>query len=173
LCTIADASLLIDNAVSVLMSACKCKSRYGGAMRTISLTLVASLFVLVAVGCSNKISGSIDVTTKEHGDYSITPGQCISGEREDFFGVDLREDKGDKIIRVIKDPNDGYSVRINIPGTKKAVVVNDDVCSTFKVRVKKQNSTINDIKNIKGRIKLDCKVGGSTVKANVKFENCH
>ena len=142
-------------------------------MRILSITLVASLFVLAGVGCSNKISGSIDVTTKAHGNYSITPGQCISGEREDFFGADLREGKADKIIRVIKDPKEGYSVRINIPGTKKAVVVNDGVCSTFKVRVKKQSSTINDVRNVKGRIKLDCKVGGSTVEANIKFENCH
>ncbi len=142
-------------------------------MRSFLFTPVACLFILVGSGCSNKLSGSVDVTTKAHGDYSIKPGQCISGEREDFFGADLREGDDDKIIRVIKDPKEGYSVRINVPGTKKAVVVNDGVCTTFKVRVKKQNSTINDVTNVKGRIKLDCKVGTSTVEANIRFENCH
>jgi hypothetical protein len=142
-------------------------------MRIFPLSLVACLFILVGSGCSNKLSGSVDVTTKAHGDYSIKPGQCISGEREDFFGADLREGDDDKIIRVMKDPKEGYSVRINVPGSKKAVVVNDDVCSTFKVRVKKQKSTINDVTNVKGRIKLDCKVGTTTVEANIRFENCH
>ncbi len=75
--------------------------------------------------------------------------------------------------RIISDPKDGYAVKINLPNTKKAVTVNETVCSTFDVHVEKQNSTINDIKNVKGRAKLDCTVEGSTVKANVTFENCH
>jgi hypothetical protein len=147
--------------------------RYGALMRTTSLALLMGVLGLGVIGCSNKISGSADVTTKEHGDFSIKPDECVSGERQEFFGADLRQGDGRKIIRIISDPKAGYSVKVNIPDTKKAVVVNDDVCSKFDVHVEKQNSTINNIKNVKGRAKLKCKVEGSKVKADLKFENCH
>jgi hypothetical protein len=142
-------------------------------MNTKSLALLAGALTLLATGCTAKLSGKADVKSKEHGDFSIKPDQCASGEHQDFFGVDLREGDDRKIVRIIKDPDTGYSVKINIPDSDKAITVNKSVCKTFKVSVKKQNSEINNISNVKGKAKIKCKVEGITVKANVKFENCH
>ncbi len=140
-------------------------------LRLTIVTTVTVLTGLLGTGCS-KASGSIHVSSKEHGDFTISPDQCGSGEHENFYGVDLQEGDGDKIIRIIKDPNGGYTLKTNIPGSETAITVYGEVCSTFDISLAKQSSTVNDIRGIEGHAKIDCVIDGVKLDADLLFENC-
>jgi hypothetical protein len=130
---------------------------------------------LLSVGCSNELKGKATASTKESGEFSIKPTECASGERQGFFGVDVREgESGKKIVRLINDPKDGYSVKINLPKSDKALILTKgEQCKKFDVHVEHQNSEINDIKNVRGHIKIECEKGEMKAKANITFANCH
>lgn len=130
---------------------------------------------VLALGCTNELKGEAEASTKESGKFSIKPTECYSGERQGFFGVDAREgDDGKKIVRLINDPKDGYSVKINIPDSDKALILQKgESCKKFDVHVEKQNSEINNIHNVRGHIKIDCKKGDMKAKVNITFANCH
>jgi hypothetical protein len=134
----------------------------------------ALLLATLTTGCTNELEGTAKITSKALGDHTIKPTECVSGERQGFFGADLREGGADdKTLRVINDPKEGYAVKVNIPGTKKAVLLSESRCETFDVSVEKQNSEINDIQNVRGRVKIACTVDDDKISADLKFANCH
>lgn len=127
----------------------------------------------LVAGCSNNLTGTANVTTKESGPFSITPDSCYSGQREAYFGVQLEDSKGGTMMRLVKDPVKGYTAVIRLPNSDKALTVTPEACAKFDVHIETQSSTINNIRNIKGRANIDCASGDNSLKADLTFENCH
>ncbi len=141
-------------------------------MKLAARWIILAALVCSAASCTNKLSGSVDAKTKEAGSFSMTPTKCFSGEREGFFGVQL-EDGSDNFLRAVKDPTKGYVVLVKVPDSDKTLSVTKTDCTKFDIRVETQSSTINDIRNVTGHIRVDCSEGDDTLKAKVTFENCH
>jgi hypothetical protein len=98
-----------------------------------------------------------------------------SGERQGFFGVDLRGGgKDDAIVRAIQDPVQGPLLRVNVPGTDKALTLQPGPgCAHFEVQVERQNSRINNISNVRGRVRVACDTPELALDADITFANCH
>ena len=96
-------------------------------MRVAGRVLGVVLVVLAgAGGCSNELHGALEATLRAGGgkQWSTTPSECVSGERQGFFGVDMRAGgSDDTLVRAILDPKDGPILKLNVPGTDQGVTV--------------------------------------------------
>lgn len=143
----------------------------GGGMRRLMVATI--LGGLALTGCSNELKGTIQVTAAGQ-TWNVMPSECASGQRQNFFGVDAREGTSDdKLVRVILDPKASYTLHLNVPGTDKGINLEGAGCSTFDIVVERQNSSINDITNVKGHIRVACDLPDLKVNADLTFSNCH
>ncbi len=138
---------------------------------------VVALLAAAVVGCSNELHGSLEATLRGDGgkQWSTTPSQCASGQREGFFGVDMRAGTAnDALVRAILDPKDGPILKVNIPGSERAVILKPGPgCTQFDVHVERQSSSINDVTNVRGHVRVTCDDAELALKADITFENCH
>lgn len=123
---------------------------------------VAALSLCLAASCSNKIEGDVTI---DGAPFSIEG--CESGERNGFAGVDLDGSDGRR-LRVVQTPSGAPTVFLF---TGEAVGTELGSCGSLTLVY--QNSTINNIRNVKGHARLDCASGEHQVKGSVTFENCH
>lgn len=137
---------------------------------------VVALLAAVA-GCSNELHGSLEATLRGEGgkQWSTTPSQCASGERQGFFGVDMRAGTTDNaVVRAILDPTDGPILKANVPGSGQALVIKPGPgCAQFDVHVERQSSSINDVTNVRGHVRVTCDNPEFSLKADITFANCH
>ena len=134
------------------------------------------LAALLLAGCTNELHGALTVDWQEGGKrWTVTPDACASGQRAAFFGVDmLAQGHEDSLVRVILDPRDGPLLKLNVPGTDKGLtVVQTAGCKRFDVHVERQSSTINDITNVRGHVRVDCDEPGLKLSGDLTFDNCH
>ncbi len=99
-----------------------------------------------------------------------------------FFGAVLLGDgPNDGAVVVGSDPLKGNYVKVEVPKSCKPpdheecteILVDRKACSVFKVRLKRTNTTVNDIRLIDGSLKLKCKFPeGGTFKGKIKFDSC-
>jgi hypothetical protein len=126
-----------------------------------------SLALAVALGlggaCRNKLTGELVVDG-----LPLTVQSCRSGEAGGFFGVDLVETDGRK-LRLVALPSGQASALLFEPGATTAVELGP--CGVMSIS--RQNSTVNDVRNVMGRMTLGCASAGHAVKGALTFENCH
>jgi hypothetical protein len=127
------------------------------------LICVLSL-VLAAVGCSNKLSGSVTVNGEP---FAIE--SCRNGVIHGFRGVELVDKTGMR-LRVAALPSGEARVFVIPAG---ANVGKELAGACGELVIEDQNSTINDVKNVKGTATLACALDGFEIKGKVTFENCH
>lgn len=147
-------------------------------MRVAGRVLGVVLVMLAgAGGCSNELHGALEATLRAGGgkQWSTTPSECASGERQGFFGVDMRAGgSDDTLVRAILDPKDGPILKLNVPGTDQGVTVKPGPgCSRFDVQVERQSSRINNITNVRGHVRVTCDDPELALTADITFENCH
>ncbi len=131
---------------------------------------------LLGGGCSNELQGALTADYKAGGkQWTTTPDECASGQRQGFFGVDMRAGQSDDtLIRVILDPKDGPILKVNVPGGSQGITLKQGpTCSRFDVHVERQSSTINDITNVRGHVRVDCEDAELKLGADLTFANCH
>ena len=136
---------------------------------------MAAIFgVLVLTACSNELKGDIQVTYKGQS-WTVTPDECISGQRQGFFGVDARQSgKDDALVRVLNDPRTNFTLRLNVPGTGESILVEPgEGCQPFDLTVDRQNSSVNNVTNVQGHIRVTCDRPDLKIKADITFANCH
>ena len=101
---------------------------------------------------------------------------CWSGQMLSFYGVDLFHDPDiEKRLRIVDDPVEGMRiVLLGIVPTRDRVVVDDKSCSTFEVRLEPTNNYLNDIRILKGSLKLECTLPDEAGKlsATVELNDC-
>lgn len=113
--------------------------------------------------CSNKLGGDLKMNGEPFGASS-----CRSGMAFGFSGVEVTG-KGGTRIRVVQTPTGEGQVVLFKPGV--AVGVDLGVCSTLSIS--DQNSSINDVKNVKGKVALKCAADALVLEGSLSFENCH
>ena len=148
--------------------------------------VVLFLFVFNGDGCQGSVEGQMRSTGKPHGDFTMKPEACFSGEHESFFGVwvapklvkvDGRQGfiGGLKILKsdvgkwkvFVESPNDCEGLKCEIRPLP------EEHCPTFDVGVRNTSTTINDIRVREGHAKLDCTLPeGGTFQADLKFDGC-
>ncbi len=127
-----------------------------------ALLLVVVVVVSVA-GCSNKIGGEVTVNGEK-----LELSSCRSGAVYGFRGVEVTAKSGLK-LRIVATATDEAYLAVMPAGAETGTDVG--TCGTLKIS--DQNSTINDVKNVEGKAKLDCNRDGFEIKGTVEFENCH
>lgn len=132
------------------------------------------------------VEGQIESVGKPHGDWSMQPTSCFSGQHESFFGVwvtpDLQkvpEGQGFKGgLKLVKAHTGQWEVYVESPVECQSFncVIRPlaaDQCSVFEVSVSNTNTTINDIRVREGHAKLACKLAeGGSLTADLKFDGC-
>lgn len=140
------------------------------------IAVVAAAAALLGGGCSNELKGSLTADLKPASkQWTTTPDECASGQRQGFFGADLRAGgQDDALIRVLLDPRDGPILKVNIPGGAQGLTLQPGPsCPRFDLHVERQNSTINDIANVRGHVRVDCDDAELKLQADITFANCH
>jgi hypothetical protein len=122
-----------------------------------------------------KLSGTLTVDHAIYGSWTMSPTVCVSGQHEQFFGVDLTED-GDvgSGVRILDDPIEGYSLGMNIPGEDKALVLRAPAkeCAVFDIHLERGNTRINDIWTMQGHANIECRLVGVEIVADLRFSDC-
>ena len=119
-------------------------------------------FVLAA-GCSNKLSGTLEIDG-----HAVEISSCRNGMVYGFRGVELTAATGER-LRVALAPTGEAVVILMAKGASTGAELGK--CGSLEVS--DQNSEINDVKNVEGKMELDCAADGSAIKGSVKFGNCH
>lgn len=120
------------------------------------------------------LNGRLSARSDLHGDWTMTPTGCLSGERQLFFGVDLSErGDGGTLVRIVLDPLEGYRVALNVPGQDIALVLDAASCEVFDVHVGRTNTRVNEIWAVEGFAFLTCRGPSLEVDADLEFSGCH
>lgn len=123
--------------------------------------LLFALFFASLAGCTNKLEGSLDVDGTK-----FRPTSCRSLGPMGAMGVELEADDGRRFR--FAERTDGTSDALFFAaGKKKGTRLGDCVNLT----VAKQNSTVNKVTNVEGKVVADCT--DPEVKGTVTFQNCH
>jgi hypothetical protein len=136
-----------------------------------------AVVVLALSACSSEddLTGRLSVRTEEYGSWTMSPTTCISGEHQLFFGVDLTED-GDVAsgMRIVLDPEMGYSVAMNVPGHDLSIKLEEPAtdCEIFDVLVQRGNTRVNNIWEVEGHATLKCRLTGLEIDADLQFTDC-
>jgi hypothetical protein len=124
---------------------------------------------------SPALTGALTVE-RPAGDVTITPERCASGDRWNFYGVDLVDASGAGGVRLAIDPIAGPRVRVQLPGDegRSTIVLDEAHCSTYRADVHHNGWTVNDFRSVDGRLELDCASNkGEHVQGVLTFRQCH
>jgi len=123
---------------------------------------------------SSRVTGTISGSGGDLGTFTMQPDRCVSGERNQFRGVQLFSGDGDAHGTAYADPIGGSpTIAINLEHAHKARKFEIYDCKVLDGEIERQNSTVNRITNIKGHIRFDCTTAGEHATGDVTFENCH
>jgi hypothetical protein len=130
---------------------------------------------LMLGGCGALLQGSLTVDWPEQGkQVTLTPDVCVSGERYQFYGVDMWRDGHEEArIRAILDAVDGPIVKLDIPGVAQTVTLTPaSKCTVFELSVERSSTSTNDIQHIHGHLRLRCDEAGLALLADINFADC-
>lgn len=141
---------------------------------------------LLLLGCGSNggvfgssVDGTVEAAVDDGEDiqakWHVSPNACYSGERAQFFGVDLtHDDDQETLVRIAQDPIEGFRVGTNVPGEDIAIFVQQsDGCDTFDVEVVRTNTRVNNIWAVEGHAVVDCELPGLSFHVDVNFSGCH
>lgn len=128
------------------------------------------------------VSGTL-AATGEAETWTLESGTCYSGQRENYFGVIGYGPEGSGLaVKLVKDQLKGWAAVINVPktcatvaesGGCKARVLTAADCDVFEASVERTNTTVNDVRLLDGRLRLDCKGDDVHIKGALVFDGCH
>ncbi|MEZ4398913.1 MAG: hypothetical protein R3B06_02785 [Kofleriaceae bacterium] len=124
---------------------------------------VIALVLVASVACSNKLGGDLTINGEP-----FAPASCRNGVVYGFSGVEVRGKRGDK-LRLAQTATGEVQVIVFAPGA----TVGSSIGTCGTITVDTQRSTINDVKNVRGKATLACETDGLTLAGTVTFENCH
>ncbi|MBS1118023.1 MAG: hypothetical protein H6Q90_251 [Deltaproteobacteria bacterium] len=145
------------------------------------------LVIVVGLAACNpfragEVNGRVE-STGDTGAWVMEKGTCYSGQREQYFGALALGPEGTGIgIKLVKDSVRGWTAVVNIAGECKqvaehgncrAIAFSPAECTTLDVDLANNNTTINDIREIEGKLQIDCKTETASVKGQLIFDRCH
>lgn len=119
------------------------------------------------------LDGSLGAEGSAIGNWALTPDICQSGDRRNFFGVQMFTTKDTRLAFVYgEDPLRGRGVSVNIPETKFNYRFGERDCKVLDASLQR-GAMINQVRSVSGAIDVDCQTDGAHLKGRVTFENCH
>ncbi len=145
-----------------------------------TLGIGAVPFFMMSRGCSS-VEGGMSMQSKR-ASFELAATQCKSADRVNSFGFFvLPETWNQGAIKAIQDQaHSTWIVQVELPGTCPSedadcemVTLDKARCPTFEVSAHYNSTTVNDVRLMDARLKLDCKLeDGGTVVADLTLENC-
>lgn len=130
-------------------------------MKKVGIALVSLALAAVVGACSNRLTGSLVIDGTP-----FVPTACRSGQARGFSGVELTSSDA-RVVRLVTTPTSQAQVVLLNVGMP-AVLQN---CGPLTYEV--QNSTVNNVRNVRGMAQIQCTDGTHTVQGAVTYENCH
>ena len=148
--------------------------------------LLFAVFSKGSIFGHGKTEGEIVSAGAPHGDWSLRPSSCYSGEHEDFFGVWAAPELSDSGgrsgwkggLKVVRGHTGQWEAYLESPLECErfdCVIreVDSAHCSVFDIDVRNTGTIVNDIRVREGHAKLDCEFPeGGTLQARLTFEGC-
>ena len=139
------------------------------------------LLVCLEVGCATtKLAGSastsIEQATLSVGDRKYQLDACSSGDLQYFLGVDLADQKGGALVRLVIDPIDGPRLAFVFgeDGGGRRRVLRRDQCSQLEAAARYTGWEINTVRDFSGFVDAECRSDeGQAISLHVRFSHCH
>jgi len=143
----------------------------------------ATLVILVCLGpgcATTKLAGSASTSIEEArlsvGDRHYQLDSCSSGDLEYFLGVDLADQKGGALVRLVIDPIDGPRLAFVFreDGAGRRLVFRRDQCSQLEAAARYTGWQVNTVRDVSGFVDAECRSDeGQAVGLHVRFSHCH
>lgn len=150
------------------------------ALLFLGASIVVPMVLLVECGHTD---GTLTVSGSPHGDFVIEPSDCHALLPYGSYGAALRGASPDSgAAYLVADPaSRGREVQIEVPGSCddedpddcEVFLVSEAACTTFEVQVENTQTTVSDVRLVKGHAALECILDdGTTVSGRVDFDGC-
>ena len=124
---------------------------------------LGAIAIAALAACTSHVGGSMTVDGQP---FAVS--ECRSGAAFSFSGIQFADATG-KRLRLMQEAGGGVTVALFQPGAPRGDTFG--ACGTIQIET--QNSTINNIRNVKGKVDLSCEGGGHKLVGSLSFENCH
>ena len=123
-----------------------------------------SLFFAVALlaGCGSTVKSSLTVDGEPY-----HPSECRSGQGEEFFGVDLRDDSG-RMLRLLVEPDHSGSAFYFADENGSAV----DFTRCVDLSIERSDNDKYGQYTVDGAATVDCERGLYRIRGAVDFDGC-
>ena len=127
-------------------------------------------------GRTRYASGSLAITRPDSSQVRIAIDDCWSGQMLSFYGVEVFDtDHVERRLRVVEDPVDGTRlVLVGLVPSRPRIVVEPGACTRLESRIEMANSSLNDIRSLRGRVAAECALpdGAGRLSADVTLLDC-
>ena len=129
--------------------------------------------VVLAAGCSDPISGELEIELHDGRMVEFAPCDCASGEPLEFFGVDLW-DHDDRFLRAVHFPIDGPALLYFEPGqSTETFRIHPEDCRHFSGELERTDTETNGVWEMRGEFDLDCTApSGEELRGRIEFGGC-
>lgn len=172
----------IPSAPTVQNAPGKPKGKIKKALVTGAALWVAIGLITILGGTCGGTEGSVAVSGGPRGAFTLTPTGCSSMQPYGRFGANLHGDEpNDGALYVTVDHFRGKSIEIEVPGSCRSADGTDctvfsvprDRCSVYDAEVDFSGVTVNDVRLVEGRVRLECTLeDGTAVRGAIEFDNC-
>ena len=152
-----------------------------GAVILACILLGAPMLLLLGKDCGAP-EGSMHVEGGERPGFTLTPRACDSMQPYGRMGANLHgKQHNEGAIYATVDPLDGTRLDIEVPGSCRnsdgtdctLIRVDREHCTRFDVSVENTGTTVNDVRLVRGHVRVDCTLEDETrVVGEVSFDDC-
>lgn len=131
---------------------------------------------LAADGKDSGPLGDFQLSSASLGQLTISPRDCLAGDRERFLGADFTDAAAGAVVRLVIDPLDGPAVRVfdSAAPFDKSVVFRRSECRTFHFSDESTMWRINGVQDYKLSLELDCvNKSGDSLAGRLSARHCH
>jgi hypothetical protein len=146
------------------------------------LVTAVPIVAMIALGVfdAGAVTGELSGSGPLLGELNFQADACCSGQPDGFLGVYVGSTgRSDARLKAFEDPIHGSLVLLQVPGSCegprcKQVMLSAETCAQFAVRIRRTNTTINDVRVLEGELRLDCALAsGDRIVGGLHFEGCH
>ncbi len=135
------------------------------------------IVLIFSYGCAHtKLDGSFSIEGPEWGEMTFQPAVCHSGDREYFFGVDLKSKTDSMTVRILQDPVKGTFLKVvgARDGKPNEILFDQASCKVLEGNLKQTKWRVNEIRDMSGELDVDCSTpNGEMIRGKITFIHCH
>ena len=126
-----------------------------------------------AVGVSTSVRGEFLARGGKVGELLLRPEACLSGDRGNFWGVDLVAPPF--VLRVVAEPVEGLAVvLIDSASGEGRGIFRRSGCSVLRGDIQRTGWRVNNVADVSGFVEAECRLAsGEELSGSIAFEHCH